>query len=82
MLSGILGTMMSLIIRLQLMDINQSLVLNVSNQMYNSIITIHALLMIFYLIMPSLFGAFGNLFLPNLIGSIDMAFPRLNNISF
>jgi heme/copper-type cytochrome/quinol oxidase subunit 1 len=32
--------------------------------------------------MPSLFGAFGNLFLPNLIGAIDMAFPRLNNVSF
>lgn len=81
-LSGMLGTMMSLLIRLQLMDINQSLVLNMPNQVYNNIITVHALLMIFYLIMPALFGAFGNLFLPNLIGAIDMAFPRLNNVSF
>jgi cytochrome c oxidase subunit 1 len=77
-----LGTMMSLLIRLQLMDINQSEVLNIPNQVYNNIITVHALLMIFYLIMPALFGAFGNLFLPNLIGGIDMAFPRLNNVSF
>lgn len=81
-LSGMLGSMMSLLIRLQLMDINQSSVLNLPNQMYNVIITLHGLLMIFYLIMPSLFGAFGNLFLPNLIGAIDMAFPRLNNVSF
>lgn len=80
--SGILGSMMSLIIRLQLMDIEQSEILNLSNQVYNNVVTIHALLMIFYLIMPALFGAFGNLFLPNLIGSIDMAFPRLNNVSF
>lgn len=80
--SGMLGTMMSLLIRLQLMDINQSAVLHMPNQVYNNIITVHALLMIFYLIMPALFGAFGNLFLPNLIGAIDMAFPRLNNVSF
>jgi hypothetical protein len=59
--SGMLGTMMSLLIRLQLMDINQSAVLNIPNQVYNNIITVHALLMIFYLIMPALFGAFGKL---------------------
>ena len=81
-ISGMLGTMMSFIIRLQLMDINQSSVLNLPNQVYNNVITVHALLMIFYLIMPALFGAFGNLFLPNLIGAADMAFPRLNNVSF
>jgi heme/copper-type cytochrome/quinol oxidase subunit 1 len=58
--SGMLGTMMSLLIRLQLMDINQTEILNIPNQVYNTIITVHALLMIFYLIMPALFGAFGN----------------------
>nr|YP_010554948.1 cytochrome c oxidase subunit 1 [Amoeboaphelidium protococcarum]UYP50880.1 cytochrome c oxidase subunit 1 [Amoeboaphelidium protococcarum]UYP50901.1 cytochrome c oxidase subunit 1 [Amoeboaphelidium protococcarum] len=81
-LSGMLGTMMSLLIRLQLMDVNQTEVLNLPNQAYNTIITVHALLMIFYLIMPALFGAFGNIFLPTLIGAMDMAFPRLNNVSF
>lgn len=80
--SGMLGSMMSLLIRLQLMDINQSEALNLPNQLYNNVITVHGLLMIFYLIMPSLYGSFGNLFLPSLIGAIDMAFPRLNNISF
>ena len=81
-LSGMLGTTLSLFIRMQLMDINQSAVSGLPNQFYNVIITVHALLMIFYLIMPSLFGGFGNLFVPTLVGAIDMAFPRLNNLSF
>ena len=38
--------------------------------------------MIFYLVMPGLIGGFGNWLLPILIGSPDMARPRLNNISF
>jgi hypothetical protein len=32
--------------------------------------------------MPALIGGFGNIFVPLLIGAVDMAFPRLNNISF
>jgi len=80
--SGMLGTTLSMFIRIQLMDINQSSVLNLPNQVYNVVITVHALLMIFYLIMPSLFGGFGNIFVPSLVGAIDMAFPRLNNFSF
>lgn len=81
-LSGFIGTTLSMLIRLQLMDINQSSVLLLNNQVYNVTITVHAILMIFFLIMPSLFGGFGNLFVPTLVGAIDMAFPRLNNLSF
>jgi heme/copper-type cytochrome/quinol oxidase subunit 1 len=80
--SGMLGTAMSMLIRLQLMDIDQNSVFQLSNQVYNNVITVHALLMIFYLIMPALFSGFGNYFVPSLIGAIDMAFPRLNNVSF
>lgn len=80
--SGMLGTAMSMIIRLQLMDIDQSSVLNLPNQLYNNVITVHAILMIFFLIMPALYSGFGNYFVPTLIGTIDMAFPRLNNVSF
>merc|ERR1712093_300992 len=48
---------------------------------YNVSITLHGLLMIFFLVMPGLFGGFGNYFLPIFLGSAEVVYPRVNNLS-
>jgi heme/copper-type cytochrome/quinol oxidase subunit 1 len=50
--------------------------------LYNVVVTAHAFIMIFFFVMPAMIGGFGNWLVPIMIGSPDMAFPRLNNISF
>jgi cytochrome c oxidase subunit I len=49
---------------------------------YNSLVTLHGTIMVFWVAMPVLVAGFGNLLIPLMIGADDMAFPRLNMLSY
>jgi cytochrome c oxidase subunit I len=74
----ILGGIEALMMRLQLSVPNNTLV---TPEKYNQLLTMHGTTMIFLFVVPVMAG-FGNYFLPLMIGARDMAFPRLNALSF
>ncbi|MBI4421797.1 MAG: cbb3-type cytochrome c oxidase subunit I, partial [Gemmatimonadetes bacterium] len=51
-------------------------------EFYNSLVTMHGTIMVFFAIMPLLVGVFGNFLIPLKLGAPDMAFPRINMASF
>ena len=53
-----------------------------NGHLWNVMITYHGVLMMFFVVIPALFGGFGNYFMPLHIGAPDMSFPRLNNLSY
>src|ERR1700752_84435 len=54
----------------------------ISPEFYTVLFTMHATVMIFFVIIPILAGAFGNFLIPLMIGAEDMAFPTLNMLSY
>jgi len=95
--AGCIGAFLSIMMRAELMEpgiqifpglasmvygVNGDAAIDAGKSMYNMFTSVHALIMIFFMIMPAMIGGFGNWMVPIMIGAPDMAFPRMNNISF
>jgi cytochrome c oxidase subunit 1/cytochrome c oxidase subunit I+III len=74
----LIGGVEALLIRLQLAVPNNTFL---NPQTFNQLFTMHGTTMIFLVVMPALIG-FANYFVPLMIGARDMAFPRLNAMSY
>ena len=73
------GVIIGFIIRLELIAPGPTIV---TAKTYNSLFTLHGIIMIFLFIIPGITASFGNFFLPLQIGARDVAFPRLNLLSW
>jgi len=74
-----LGGFFAVLIRLELMTPAGDLV---QSETYNKLFTMHGLIMIFFFLIPSIPAVLGNFLVPMMIGARDLAFPRLNLLSW
>ncbi len=79
--ASVLGTGISVIVRIELANPGNQILAG-NHQLFNVLITGHAFIIVFFVVIPILIGGFGNWFVPLIIGAPDIAFPRINNISF
>ena len=56
--------------------------IDAGKHMFNVFVSAHALIMVFFTVMPATMGGFANYFAPLMVGAPDTAFPRINNIAF
>ncbi|MCF8229904.1 MAG: cytochrome c oxidase subunit I [Bacteroidales bacterium] len=75
----LVGVLLGLLMRLELIAPGETIM---KATMYNQTFTLHGVIMIFLFIIPSVPAIFGNFFLPIMIGTDDVAFPRLNLLSW
>ncbi len=74
-----IGVILGLLMKVELLKPGETIM---KAQVYNSVFTLHGILMIFMVVIPGLSAVFGNFFLPILIGAKDVAFPKLNRFSW
>lgn len=84
MLMGLVGGYLAYVFRMQLAFPNRDVpgFGLVTPGKYNALVTMHGTIMIFWVAMPVLVAAFGNFLIPLMIGCDDMAFPRINRLSY
>lgn len=75
------GLVLATVIRIELAYSGRS-ILNNNAEKYLTVISLHGIIMVFFVIIPVIFGAFGNFLLPTQLGVRDVAFPRLNSFMF
>jgi len=68
---------LSFLIRQELKRSNKKM----TGHLYNVVITSHGLIIIFFMLIPTLIGGFGNYFIPLILGGPDLIFARINNLS-
>merc|ERR1712238_292281 len=78
---GISGTLVSVLMRIELYSSGNRIISPENQNFYNISISLHGFLMIFFLVMPGLFGGFGNYLLVIFQGSPEVVYPRVNNLS-
>ena len=81
LVSALAGSVLATAIRFEMAYPGSSF-FNGDSLKYLQVITAHALIMIFFVVVPIFFGGFANFLLPYHVGSKDVAFPRLNNLNF
>ncbi|MEO8349855.1 MAG: cytochrome c oxidase subunit I [Acidobacteriota bacterium] len=74
-----IGGLFALLIRLELMTPAGDLV---QSETYNKLFTMHGIVMVFFFLIPSIPAVLGNFLIPMMIGAKDLAFPRLNLLSW
>lgn len=77
--AGLIGSSIRIIIRLELGTCHS--IIN-NNQIYNTLVTNHAFIIIFFIVIPFIMGGFGNFLIPLILGTPDIAYPRINNLRF